>query len=513
MSSEAGAQVIECELLIVGAGSAGCALAGRWRARGGGRVVVLEAGPDPTGRPAAERGGLDDAGRLDAAYDPTWSRGDLVRLDDARSTELRRGVVLGGSSAVNGTYFVHARPEDVARWTALTGGRWSAERVAAAVERLERDVELGGRRGHGSAGPMPVTRDRSPSVVTDAFFAACGAAGYAAVDDLNGAGATDGYGLVPRNALDGRRVSTAEAYLRPLAEDHELIVRSATSVDRLVVERGRVRGALATAPDGAVVVHAEQVVLCAGAVGSPLLLARSGLGPAPVPNERAGSRVADLPGLGAAVWNHPCVELTYRPRTGVVDPGANGFLQGALHTGGVEVLATRLPYGVVTGQHPGDELLSLRITLMTPLGRGTLDLTDGAVALRHDPLADPADRASLREAVRAVDALARGADLAGVTEQWFGPSPAELGDDGLLDDWLRGRIGFAFHLGGSCPVGDDPRRGAVVDAAFAVHGVDGLRVVDTSVLAEPVSRGPAATAVLLGELAADELSGPASVTS
>ena len=506
-------QVIECELVIVGAGSAGCALAGRWRALGGGRVVLLEQGPDPIGWPEARRAELGDAGRLDAAYDPATSRGVPVQLGGARSTELRRGVVLGGSSAVNGTYFLHARPEDVTRWAALSDGRWSTERVAGAVERLEHDLDFAGRDGHGSEGPMPVTRERSASTVTDTFFSACAAAGHAEVEDLNGAGPPDGFGLVPRNAVDGRRVSVAEAYLRPLAVGGELLVRSSTTVDRLIVERGRVRGVLADGPDGAIRVHAEQVVVSAGVIGSPRLLARSGLGPAAAPLRSQAGSLADLPGLGATVWNHPCVELTYRPRPGVIDPGVSGFLQGALHTGGIEVLATRLPYGVVTGRDLGDELLSLRVTLMTPLGHGRLDPNRSGAALRHDPLADSADRAALRDAVRVVSDLARGAELATVIEQWYGPSAAELRDDRLLDDWLRDRIGFAFHLGGSCPVGPDPHQGAVVDGGFRVHGVEGLRVVDASVLPVPISRGPAASAVLLGELAADELRGAASSTS
>ena len=513
MSTTATPQVIECELVIVGAGSAGCALAGRLRARGQHRIVLLEQGPDPVGWPEQRRVGLADAGRLDAAYDPASSGGDPVQLGGARTAELRRGRVLGGSSAVNGTYFVHARPEDVDRWAAHTGGRWRTDLVAGAVERLERDLDFGGRGGHGSDGPMPVARDRSTSVVTDTFFAACSVAGYLELEDLNGAGPAEGFGLVPRNTVDGHRVSAAEAYLGPLSADRDLVVHSSTTVDRLIVERGRVRGVLATGPDGTLVVHAPQVVVCAGAIGSPRLLARSGLGPAPAPGGGAGPWVADLPGLGAAVWNHPCVELTYLPRPGVVDPGANGFLQGALHVGGIEVLATRLPYGVVTGREPDDERLSLRVTLMTPLGRGELDPTHQGAGLRHDPLAHEADRAALRDAVRAVAGLARGAELAAVIEQWFGPSAAELRDDRLLDDWMRERVGFAFHLGGSCPVGADPRHGAVVDSGFWVHGVDGLRVVDTSVLPVPLSRGPAASAVLLGELAADELSGSTSSTS
>ncbi|MHB1138128.1 MAG: GMC family oxidoreductase N-terminal domain-containing protein [Microthrixaceae bacterium] len=484
---------IDCDVAVVGAGSAGCALAGRLRARGVGHVLLVDPGPDPSRWPPDRRAALDAAGRLDAAYDPATSRGDRVALGDGRAAELRRGVVLGGSSAVNGTYFVHSRAADVAVWEAATAGVWSAERVARLVERLEADQDLGGRDGHGAHGPVPVSRDASASRVTDAFFGSCAALGHSAQEDLNDRGTGTGYGLVPRNVRDGRRVSTAQAYLAPLVGDAGLTVCTDTTVDRLVLDGATVTGLVGSGPHGPLEVHAEQVVLCAGAVGSPALLHRSGLG--------ANGAVR----VGARAWNHPVVELMYRPRAGVVDPGVDGFLQGALHTPTHEVLATRLPYGAVTRRAPADDLLSLRVTLLTPRGTAALELGSAAPFVRHDPLEHAEDRAALRSAVRHWGALAASRPFADLVEERHGPAAAELSDDARLDDWIRRRIEVAFHLGGTCPVGTDPGAGAVVDPALRVHGVDGLRVADVSVLPEPLSRGPAATAVLLGELAADEL--------
>lgn len=490
----AGPARIEADVVIVGAGSAGCALAGRLRTHGAHEVLLIEEGPDPSPWPAAGHAPLDDAGRLDAAYDPATSRGDRVDLGSDAAAELRRGAVLGGSSAVNGTYFVHAREVDVARWESATGGAWDAARVRRLVARLETDLDLGDRAGHGAAGPVPVSRDRTPSTITEAFFEACAEQGHVALDDLNDRRLQSGFGFVPRNVRDGRRVSAAAAYLTPSAADEGLTVLADTVVEGLVREGTRVVGLVAIGPDGPIEVQASQVVLCAGAVGSPTLLRRSGLD---LPAARPGDRG----------WNHPVVELMYRPRPGVVDAGVDGFFQGALHTPAVEVMATRLPYGVVTGTSPTDDLLSLRVTLLDPKGVASLEQDDGDTAVRQDPLAHPEDRAALRVALRQVCELAASDVFAGLVAQWHGPGPAELADDARLDGWLRRHTVVAFHLAGTCPVGSDPSRGAVVDPSLRVHGVDGLRIADASVLPAPLSRGPAATAVLVGELAAEELAG------
>ena len=413
--------------------------------------------------------------------------------------------MVGGSSSVNGAYFLHPRAADVARWEERTGGAWDDAVVRRLRVRLERDLDLGDRDGHGTDGPVPLSRDAAHSVVTEAFVAACVAEGHPTVDDLNGV-ADHGVGVVVQNVSDGHRVDIATAYLAELRDDPGLTLVPDLLATRLVLEGGRVVGAELTGAARATVVRAEQVVVAGGAVGTPELLWRSGIGPAATLADLGVAPLVELPGVGAVVSNHPCVELMYRPRPGVVDRSARSFLHAALHVDGYEVLATRLPYGRVTGTDPSDALLSLRVTLMDAAGRGRLVVRDGAVEVVHDPVEHPLDRAALRDAVRATCRLAASPEWRPLVAQWFGPTPAELADDDRLDRWLRTHTGFAFHPGSTCPVGPAPQDGDVVDAQLRVHGVDGLRLADTSVLPAPSSRGPAASAVLLGELAADLLS-------
>lgn len=519
------------DVVIVGAGSAGVPLAARLSEDPARSVVLLDAGPElgadlGTDPGVSGAGGALDADSLAAAYDPGRSDGRSVDLGGGRIVELRRGRVVGGSSAVNGAYFLRGRPEDFDRWRETTSADWSAEKVLASFVRLEHDLDLGHRPGHGSEGPMPVRRDLRLSRVSEAFFAASAGAGYRESDDLNGPTTADPgpgeFGVIPRNigssppspsvgpAAMGRgavRVSVADAYLARHRDRANLTVRGGNTVRRVLVSDGRAVGIeIDDGHGGRPVIEADRVVLSAGAVGSAELLLRSGIGPADQLRRAGLEVVADLP-VGAAIFDHPCIDLMFRPGPAVADPDSASFMQGALHLAdGVEIMATRVPYGVATGTEPADDLLSLRVTLMRTLSRGRLTLHPPGVPseprLVYDSLSVAADRALARGAVRVACGLAAAPAMAALVEQWFGPSPAELRSDALLDLWIATHLGTAFHLCGTAPMGSarDPR--AVVDPLLRVCGIEGLSVVDASVIPEPLSRGPAATAIMIGEHAA-----------
>lgn len=512
----------EVDVVVVGAGAAGAAFAGRLAETGDRSILVLDAGPDP--RVDDVPATVQDAASLAAAYDPRVSDGVSVDLGDGRRSEVRRGRLIGGSSAVNGAYFVRGRPDDFERW-AERAPSWSPAAVLESFVRLEHDLDLGDRPGHGAHGPMPVSRDTTPSPVTDAFFAACAALGHVWSDDLNSPGDPLGlgdgagvFGTVPRNVRRAvpsspgeaveRRVSAAEAYLDERDARADLVVRGGHRVRRVVIERGRAVG-VELAPDSHGVVHtvhAEQVVLSAGAIGSAELLVRSGVGPADLVRAHGLQVVHDAQGVGDATFDHPCIDLMYRPHDGVVDPRALGLLQGALHLDGIEVLATRLPYGVVTGQQPADSLLSLRVTIMRPTSRGRLrwsaDGDPSVTEVDAAPLVTDADRALARRGVRSASALAAEPGLAAGIAEWFGPSRDVVDSDVALDRWIHAHLGTAFHLAGTAPMGPVGDAHAVVGPDLRVHGVEGLRVVDASIMPEPLSRGPAATTVMIGEHAA-----------
>ena len=208
--------------------------------------------------------------------------------------------------------------------------------------------------------------------------------------------------------------------------------------------------------------------------------------------------------------NHPTIDLMYRPMPSIALPASSSFMQMALHLGpaggDLEFMPTRRPYGQVTGLDPMDDLLSIRISLTRPLSRGSLRLQsaepqDQPVS-SYNYLQEKSDQERLRDAIRIAVELAESPEFRPMVDQLFGPESAVLSSNTQLDSWIAERVGTAFHLMGTCPMGPASDPSAVVDARCQVHGLAGLSVVDTSILPVPVSRGPAATAIMIGEHAA-----------
>jgi predicted dehydrogenase (TIGR03970 family) len=485
------------DVVVVGAGTSGCALAARL-ADTGQRVLLLEAGDVPLdvdGWPAE----LRDPASLAAAAPGHPANWDLAaEVLPGRTVRVPRGRIAGGSSALNAAVFVRATRADLDGWAAAGNPLWAHDQVLPAFRRLESDADVGGRPGHGSDGPVPVRRLPSPSPLADAFAAASAELGFPAEPDKNG-GDPPGYGPIPFNVRDGVRINAAMAYLLPRRGLPALTVRGGVTVRRVLVERGRAVGVLT----GEGPVRAGQVVLSAGAVGSAHLLLLSGLGPAAELAAAGIEVVADLPGVGTASSDHPLVYLPYRPAPGL--PTSALPLHGVLHAPvagdgrEVELLPWLRPFA-------GDAEPMISVALQHPVARGRLDLDParpgGPPRLRYRYLDEEADRRGLRAGVRLAAELLRTGAFAGVATPSETLDPV-LDDDAALDGWIAARVGTAVHLSGTAPMGPEGDRAAVVDEQLRVRGVQGLRVVDTSVLPWVPSRGTSATAVMLGERAAE----------
>ena len=541
--------------LVVGAGAAGAAHAARRTAAASHHGVLLEAGPAP--RTADEfPAELLDASTVQGAmpgHPANWSY--LGHLTPDLPYTIARGRIAGGSSTINGGYFVRARPEDFARWAEVAGPDWSFERVLPVLRQLERDLDFGGGPFHGDDGPMPVRRAAQRNPVARAFTAAAVELGFAEEADKNAPGAA-GVGPVPQNVVDGVRVNTALAYLSPLRDRENLEVRGGCRVRRVVFDGTRAigvdvvdtaarHGGAANAPH---VVEADEVVLCAGGIGTPHLLLVSGIGPA-VQLEGAGVPVVlDAPGVGRAFTDHPDLSVGWRARRDVVDPSAPETFTTALNfassdadaAGDLEIMACVTTMGhLLTGsssaiaggarsalRHPlataralrGTSLrrvreqvahgrdLVLLVGLQREEARGsiTLESADPDVHPRIDYryLSAAHDRGRLRLGIRTAVGLLRSRAFAHLFERLTELDDATLDDDAALDAWMLAHLGTAIHLCGSVPMGRADDANAVLDAFGRVRGVAGLRVADTSMLPDAPSRGPAATAVLIGELVA-----------
>lgn len=479
------------DVVVVGAGTAGCALAARL-ADAGRRVLLLEAGPVPADWPPE----LLDPASLAATASGHPANWDLpAEVLPGRAARVPRGRIAGGSSALNAAVFLRARRADLDGWAAAGTPLWSYEQVLPALRRLESDADYPADPRHGSDGPVPVRRLPSPSPLADAFAAASAELGFPAEPDKNGDAAA-GYGPIPFNVDGGVRINAAMAYLAPRRGLPSLTVRGGVTVRRVLVERGRAVGVLTD--DGPL--PAGEVVLSAGAVGSAHLLLRSGIGPpAALPG---GDVVADLPGVGTAFSDHPLVYVPYRPVPGVPESALplHGVLHAPVDGGEAEVLPWLRPF-------PGDDHLVLGVGLQHPVARGRLSLDAGDPAgpprLEYRYLGEEADRRGLRAGVRTAAALLGTAAFAGLATRSDDLPDAVLDDDAALDGWIAARISTAVHLSGTAPMGPDGDPGAVVDQHLRVRGVAGLRVVDTSVLPHVPSRGTAATAVMVGERAAE----------
>lgn len=511
------------DVVVVGGGAAGSALSARLSEDPDRRVLLLEAGRAPDTR-AGYGARLRDAGVVPGAGgdDDAWVYD--ARLTADRDYRLRRGRVLGGSTAANGAYFMRARPADFAAWAAAGGSAWSYDRVLPLLRRLEADADHGASPVHGDAGPMPVRRDALDHPAAAALHAAALAAGIPDEPDKN-AGGVAGVGPVPRNAVDGVRVNAGIAYVLPALARPNLRVRGGCRVLRVVVSGGRATGVEVDDGSGGVErIAAGEVVLCAGAIESARLLQLSGIGPADL------LRAAGVPvrvaatGVGSAVSDHMQIPLELVPARPLPRPagawmGASVNLDAHGPTGApVEVLQSLVPIAALAGAPaPDDAPLPLLVSVRTAEPRETIRIRSAdpaaPVALEYRYLERADDRSALRAAVRlALDLVAR-PELAGVASGVSGiagprsTAGVHADDDDALDRFIADRIGTSVHACGSAPLGpqDDPR--AVVDGAGRVHGVAGLRVADTSILPTVPARGPALTAVLVGELVADAILG------
>lgn len=507
---------MEYDVVIVGGGTAGCALASRLSEDPERSVLLLEAGPDfPNFQqlPDILKYGWGlinlDARAVDSPYN--WSFTGKATPEQPRPMPVPRGKAMGGSSAINGQTFIRGAPEDFDTWADWGNDEWSYLKVLPYFRKMETDQDFRDDF-HGTEGPIPVHRHPRETwpPLQEAFYQSCVTYGFPEYPDNHNPDST-GISMRAENNIEGVRMSMALNYLDPVRHRLNLTVRAGVAVSNIIFSGNRAVGVNVDSGSDRFEVRGTEIILCSGAVASPHLLMLSGIGPEDQLRPLGIPLVQHLPGVGQNLRDHPNLSVKFSAKDSLPEDTLGRR-------------AVRLRYTADGSSTPNDMILSpsslntvipegedpthtIGCGLYLAKGSGELRLTsaDPQVQPQMDYryLQDPWDRERLREAVRlAVELLKDGAFGLWVDRR-VTPTDEDLATDDSLDAWMLRTVSTSYHISGTCKMGPESDPMAVVDQYCRVRGVQGLRVVDASIMPDVVRANTAATTVMIAERVAD----------
>lgn len=532
------------DYVVVGSGPAGSVLADRLTEDGNATVCVLEAGVADRNRYIRI-----PAGFVKLLYDPAllWSfEGEPSDAVAGRTIRIPQGRIVGGSSSLNGLVYSRGQADDFDDWAASGNDGWSYREVLPYFKRSERRIGPGDDRYRGRAGALPITDPDWSSALCEAFIAGAAELGIPRNADYNGA-RQDGAGYFQRYIHRGRRVSCADAFLHPAVRRGRVDLRIEAQADAVTFEGARATGVRYRRGGSTREVRARrEVVVCAGTLNSPKLLQLSGVGPAALLREHGVPLVRDLPGVGENLRDHFTVRIAARARNVVtINELSRGWRLGVeiakwlagkpsiialspslvhvfwktrpeLARGDIQVLFTPGSYKegktYALDDFPG---MSCGARQQRPYSAGYVRLRsrdpNADPVVQPNYLADPRDRDVIVPALRLARRLMATAAMARYFAHETVPGPGVASDDEWLD-FARRRGATAYHLVGTCRMGPRSDRMAVVDPQLRVHGTEGLRVADASVMPQVPSANTLAATLMVAEKAADLIRGRAAPT-
>lgn len=525
---------LTADYIIVGAGSAGCVLANRLSADPKISVILLEAG------------GRDwnpwihiPVGYFKTIHNPAVDWCYKTEADpglNGRQIEWPRGKVLGGSSSLNGLLYVRGQPQDYDRWRQMGNEGWAWDDVLPLFKRAENN-ERGADDYHGNQGPLSVSNMRIQRPITDAWIAAAQAAGYKFNSDYNGAD-QEGVGFFQLTTKNGRRSSTAVAYLNPARGRDNLRIITHAQVDRVMLKGKRATGVEYTDRSGKirVVKAGREVILSGGAINSPQLLMLSGIGEADQLAEHGIEVQFDLPGVGKNMQDHLQARLVYKCNEPTLNDEVSSLygqarigLKYLMFRSGPMTMAASLATGFLktredletpdiqfhvqplSAENPGKgadkfSAFTMSVCQLRPESRGEIRLASAKPRVYPkiipNYLSTQTDCETVVAGVNIARTIAKHAPLASKISEEYRPNPdLDINDYEATLDWARGNTASIYHPTGTCKMGSGA--GAVVDARLRVHGIEGLRVADCSIMPEIVSGNTNAPAIMIGEKASD----------